>query len=102
MPINIREQQIVGTTDLEELDRIGQRYASGGNDTVALLAWLRAEELGCKKYRKGITAMLFRSGVQGDVRRKAEAMLRQWVDDGDADADVLEMTDILKACYFLS
>ena len=94
------EHQIAGTTDLEELDRIGQRYASGGNDTVALLAWLRAEELGCKKYRKGITAMLFRSGVQGDVRRKAEAMVRQWVDDGDA--DVLEMMDTLKACYFLS
>lgn len=94
------EQQIAGTADLEELDRIGRRYANGGNDTVALLAWLRAEELGCKKYRKGITAMLFRSSVQGDVRRKAEAMVKQWVDDGDA--DVLEMMDILKAIYSLS
>ena len=38
--------------------------------------------------------MLFRNSVQGDVRRKAEAMVRQWVDDGDA--DVLEVTDALK------
>jgi hypothetical protein len=43
------EQQIAGMSDLEELDRIAYRYAQGGNTGYALLAWMRAEELGCTK-----------------------------------------------------
>jgi len=53
------EQQINEMSDLEELDRIACRYAQGGNKAYALLAWLRAEELGCTKYRKNITAQYF-------------------------------------------
>ena len=43
---SLLEQQINEMSDLEELAWIACRYAQGGNKAYALLAWLRAEELG--------------------------------------------------------
>ena len=91
------EQQINELSDLEELDRIAHRYAQGGNKAYALLAWLRAEELGCTKYRKNITVQLFYNDVQGAERRKAEAMVKHWVKDGDKDA--IEAIELMKAIH---
>lgn len=54
------ERMIVKTTALEELDKIGRRYARGGNYNISLLAWMRAGKLGCKKYRKNITVQMFK------------------------------------------
>ena len=91
------EQQINEMSDLEELDRIACRYAQGGNKAYALLAWLRAEELGCTKYRKNITIQLFYNDVQGAERRKAEAMVGRWLKDGDKDA--IEAIELMKAIH---
>lgn len=91
------EQQINEMSDLEELDKMAYRYAKGGNRTIALMAWMRAEELGCTKYRKNITAQLFYNDVQGAERRKAEAMVAQWVKDGDKDA--IEAIELMKAIH---
>ena len=91
------EQQIAEMSDLDELDKMAYRYANGGNCTVALMAWMRAEELGCTKYRKNITAQLFYNDVQGAERRKAEAMVAQWLKDGDKDA--IEAIELMKAIH---
>lgn len=91
------ERMIVEAADLEELDEIGRRYARGGNDNISLLVWMRAEELGCKKYRKNITAQMFKGRVQDDVRHHAVKMVRKWLDEGDA--DVQEMLRFMKTIY---
>ena len=91
------EQQIAGMTNLEELDKIAFRYANGGNRTIALLAWIRAEELGCMKYRKNITAQLFYNDIQGTERRKAETMVKQWIKDGDK--DTIEALQLMKYIF---
>lgn len=91
------ERMIAETADLEELDKIGRRYARGGNDNISLLAWVRAEELGCKKYRKNITAQMFKGSVQDDVRRHAVNMVRLWLQEGDA--EVQEMLRLMKTIY---
>lgn len=88
------EQQIAEMSELEELDKTVYRYANGGNRTIALMAWMRAEELGCTKYRKNITAQLFYNDVQGAERRKAEAMVGQWLKDGDK--DTIEAIELMK------
>ena len=87
-------------SDLDELNRIGHQYANGGNYTTALLAWMRAEELGCTIYRKNIVALLFKNDIQGHERQRAEAMVEQWLKDGDA--DVQKSLRILKSIYFNS
>lgn len=84
-------------SDLEELDRIACRYAQGGNKSYALLAWLRAEELGCTKYRKNITAQYFFPELCGEERKRVTAMLRQWLKDGDKDA--IEAIELMKAIH---
>lgn len=94
------EGRIAELTDLDNLERIGKKYANGGNYTTALLAWMRAEELGCTKYRKNIVALLFKNDIQGYERQKAEAMIKQWLKDGDA--DVQESLRILKSVYINS
>ena len=91
------EQQIAELSDLEELDKMAYRYANGGNRTIALIAWMRAEELGCTKYRKNITIQLFYNDVQGAERRKAEAMVGRWLKDGDKDA--IEAIELMKAIH---
>lgn len=94
------ERRIAETSDFEELNRISLQYANGGNYATALLAWMRAEELGCTKYRKNIVALLFKNDIQGYERQKAEAMIKQWLKDGDA--DVQESLRILKSVYINS
>ena len=84
-------------SDLEELDRIACRYAQGGNKAYALLAWLRAEDLGCMKYRKNITAQLFSPELCGEERKRVTAMVRQWLKDGDKDA--IEAIELMKAIH---
>ena len=91
------ERMIAGTADLEELDKIGLRYARGGNDNISLLAWMRAEELGCKKYRKNITVQMFRGDIQDVVHKHAAKMVRQWLDEGDA--EVKETLRLMNAVY---
>ena len=68
------EGRIAELTDLDNLEHIGKKYANGGNYTTALLAWMRAEELGCTKYRINIVALLFKNDIQGYERQKAEAI----------------------------
>jgi NifB/MoaA-like Fe-S oxidoreductase len=94
------EQQINEMSDLEELDRIACRYAQGGNKAYALLAWLRAEELGCTKYRKNITAQYFSPELCGEERKRVMAMVRQWVKEGNKDA--LETIKLLKSLIFIA
>lgn len=94
------ERRIAETSDFEELNRIGHQYVNGGNYTTALLAWMRAEELGCIKYRKNIVALLFKNDIQGYERQRAEAMVKQWLKDGDA--DVQESLRVLNSVYFNS
>ena len=91
------EQQINKMSDLEELERIAFRYAQGGNKAYALLAWLRAEELGCKKYRKSITAQFFSPELHGDERKRVTAMVKQWVKEDDK--DVKETIELMKAIH---
>ena len=91
------EQQINEMSDLEELERIAFRYAQGGNKAYALLAWLRAEELGCKKYRKSITAQFFSPELHGDERKRVTAMVKQWVKEDDK--DVKETIELMKAIH---
>jgi NifB/MoaA-like Fe-S oxidoreductase len=91
------EQQINEMSDLEELDRIACRYAQGGNKAYALLAWLRAEELGCTKYRKNITAQYFSPELCGEERKRVMAMVKQWLKDGDKDA--IETIELMKAIH---
>ena len=88
---------IAGTADLEELDKIGRRYARGGNDNISLQAWMRAEELGCKKYRKNITVQMFKGDIQDAVRKHAVKMVKQWLNEGDA--EVQEALRLVKAIY---
>lgn len=97
MRLSTLERMIAETADLEELDKIGRRYARGGNDNISLLAWMRAEELGCKKYRKNITAQMFKGSVQDDVRQHAVNMVRLWLQKGDA--EVQEMLLLMKTIY---
>lgn len=94
------EGRIAELTDLDNLERIGKKYANGGNYTTALLAWMRAEELGCTKYRINIVALLFKNDIQGYERQRAEAMVKQWLKDGDA--DVQESLRVLKSVYINS
>ena len=94
------ERRIAETSDFEELNRIGHQYANGGNYATALLAWMRAEELGCTKYRNNIVALLFKNDIQGYERQRAEAMVKQWLKDGDA--DVQESLRVLKSVYINS
>lgn len=91
------EQQINEMSDLEELDRIACRYAQGGNKAYALLAWLRAEELGCTKYRKNITDQNLSPELCGEERKRVMAMVRQWLKDGDKDA--IEAIELMKAIH---
>jgi hypothetical protein len=91
------EQQINEMSDLEELDRIACRYAQGGNKAYALLAWLRAEELGRTKYRKNITAQYFSQELCGEERKRVTAMVKQWLKDGDKDA--IEAIELMKAIH---
>lgn len=93
------EQQIAEMSDLEELDRIGYRYANGGNAPIALRAWMRAEELGCTKYRKNITSKLFSADVQGTLRKKAVAMVKQWLKEDDENAK--ETINLIMSIYGL-
>lgn len=97
MPTSKLEQQIAEMSDLEELDRIGYRYANGGNAPIALRAWMRAEELGCTKYRKNITGKLFSADVQGTLRKKAVAMVKQWLKEGDE--GIKETLDLMMSIY---
>ena len=90
-------QQIAEMSDLEELDRIACRYAQGRNKAYALLAWMRAEELGCTKYRKGITAELFSPELHGEERKRVTAMVKQWVKEDDK--DVKEAIGLMKAIH---
>lgn len=91
------ERMIVKTTALEELDKIGRRYARGGNYNISLLAWMHAEKLGCKKYRKNITVQMFKGDIHDTVRQHALKMVRQWLDEGDA--EVQEALRLIKAIY---
>ena len=91
------EQQIARMSDLEELDRIAYRYAQGGNTGYALLAWMRAEELGCTKYRKSITAQLFSQDLHGEDRKRVTTMVKQWVKEDDK--DVKEVIELMKAIH---
>ena len=91
------EQQIAEMSDLEELDRIACRYAQGGNKAYALLAWLRAEELGCTKYRKNITAQYFSPELCGEERKRVTAMVKQWLKEDDK--DVKETIELMKAIH---
>ena len=91
------EQQIAEMSDLEELDRIACRYAQGGNTGYALMAWLRAEELGCTKYRKNITAEFFSPGLHGDERKRVTAMVKQWLKEDDK--GVKEVIELMKAIH---
>ena len=94
------EGKIAELTDLDELEWLGKQYAKGGNYATALLAWMRAEELGCTKYRKSIIALLFKNDIQGYERQRAEAMVEQWLKDGDA--DVQESLQTMKSIYISS
>ena len=91
------ERMIVETTALEELDKIGRRYARGGNDNISPLVWMRVKELGCKKYRKSITVQMFKGDIHDAVRQHAAKMVRQWLDEGDA--EVQEALRLIKAIY---
>ena len=94
------EGKIAELTDLNELECLGKQYVKGGNYATALLVWMRAEELGCTIYRKNIVALLFKNDIQGHERQRAEAMVEQWLKDGDA--DVQKSLRILKSIYFNS
>jgi len=90
-------QQIAEMSDLEELERIAFRYAQGGNKAYALLAWMRAEELGCTKCRKSITAQFFSPELHGYERKRVTAMVKQWVKEDDK--DVKEAIELMKAIH---
>ena len=94
------EGKIAELTDLDELECLGKQYAKGGNYATALLAWMRAEELGCTIYRKNIVALLFKNDIQEHERQRVEAMVEQWLKDGDA--DVQESLRVLKSVYINS
>lgn len=91
------EQQIAEMYDLDELHKMAYRYANGGNRLIALMAWMRAEELGCTKYRKSITAQCFSPELHGEERKRVLAFVKQWLKDGDKDA--IEAMELMKSIH---
>ncbi len=90
------ERKIQETTNVTELDQIAKSYANGGNLSVAMRAWMRAEELGDIKCRKNIAVMVMLGKVQGEEFRKGVELVKRWKEEGDA--DVLNVIKLYELC----
>ena len=90
------ERIIQEATDVIELDQIAKNYANGGNFSVAMRAWMRAEELGDIKCRKNIAVMVMLGKVQGEEFRKGVELVKRWKEEGDA--DVLDVIKLYELC----
>lgn len=90
------ERIIQEAMDVTELDQIAKRYANGGNFSVAMRAWMRAEELGDTKCRKNIAVMVMLGKVQGEEFRKGVELVKRWKEEEDA--DVLDVIKLYELC----
>lgn len=90
------EQHIHDMSNLKELDELALKYANGGNFSVAMRAWMRAEELGDTKCRKNIAVMIMLGRVQGEEFRKGVELVKRWKEEGDA--DVLDVIKLYELC----
>lgn len=83
------EQRIVQLTDVEELNRIGGKYASSGNHIVAMKAFLRAAELGDTKCCSKIASIFLSRcwSYDNEDYRKAADLIKQWREEGDEEVE---------------